>query len=64
MSHRRPGGRGMRARTPDKAGTIPPTPPGGSLLQDDLNSGGAGANADIQDDLNSGGGGANADIEV
>jgi hypothetical protein len=44
--------------------TNPPTAssiPNNAIL-DDLNSGGAGVNAEILDDLNSGGGGADANI--
>lgn len=53
--------RGMRFGSAG-AGSITPVPPGGNIVQDDLNSGGAGVNSDIQDDLNSGGAGVNSDI--
>jgi hypothetical protein len=41
-----------------------PPPPATFHILDDLNSGGAGANAPIDDDLNSGGGGANNPIKT
>ena len=45
-----------------KGGSITPIPPVGNFVQDNLNSGGGGVNADITDDLNSGGGGAGQKI--
>ncbi len=56
MSRRKTAGRNRGSRFGTaRGGAITPVPPSGNFVQDNLNSGGGGVNADITDDLGSGG---------